>query len=239
MVVTGGVVILDKIPSELDVAKVIKYMHLHGDPRRFETIAAALLDEVVPLARPKAVYKVSCIGNRTSDSVEIDGLRCVSQLVRDTLDRVETVFPCVTTCGTELDGIRLPPGEVMKSYCLDIIKNLVLFEARAYLMQELKSRYSLGELSSLNPGELEAFPSSEHQLIFSLLGDVEGMIGVRLTEFCALVPTKSGSSLLFSSESKFISCRLCKMKRCQGRRAAFDVELAGRYPARNVKFPPG
>jgi hypothetical protein len=235
---SGGVVILDKIPFELDVAKVLKHLRLHGDPARYEKIVADLLENVVPIARPKAVYKVSCVENKSAGSLEIDGIKCTSQLVRDTLEKVETVFPYVGTCGTELDSVRLSDSDVMKRYCLDIIKNLVLFEASGYVRKYLSQEYSVGELSSLNPGEVESFPSSEHRLIFSLLGDVEGMIGVKLTENCALIPTKSGSSLLFSSESKFVSCRLCKMKRCQGRRAPFDAELAKLYPGQKVKSSP-
>jgi hypothetical protein len=235
MEVSGGVIILENMPFELDVAKVLKHLRVHGDTRRYEAIAADLLENVVPSARPKAVYTVSCLENKTGDSLEIDGIMCRSQLVRDTLDKVETVFPCVGTCGTEHDSVRLPEADVMKRYCLDIIKNLVLFEASTYLRKHISQQYSLGELSSLNPGELESFPSSQHRLIFSLLGDVEGLIGVKLTENCALIPTKSHSSLLFSSENKFVSCRLCKMKRCQGRRAPFDAELAKLYPGQKVK----
>jgi hypothetical protein len=235
MEAADGVVVLERIPYHLDVAKVLKHMHLHGNPRRFEKIIADLLEKVTLIANPKAVYKVSCVEGKTEDSLEIDGIKCTSRLVRDTLDKVETVFPCVGTCGTELDSIKLPESDVMESYCLDIIKNMVLFEAMDYLRNDLIRQYSLGELSSLNPGELASFPSSEHSLIFCLLGDVESMIGVKLTKYCALIPTKSNSSLLFSSESKFISCRLCLMRRCEGRRAPFDADLAKKYPGQKVK----
>jgi hypothetical protein len=228
------VVVLDRIPFELDVPRVIKHLRLHSDPTRYEKITADLLQRVIPIARPKAVYRVSCVANRNADSLEIDGIKVSGKLVRDILDKVETVFPCVTTCGTELETIVLPDSQVLEKYCLDAIKNLVVFEASAYLRAEIQRRFGLGELSSLNPGELESFPSSEHRLIFKLLGDVKGMIGVRLSPNCALIPIKSGSSLLFSAENKFVSCRLCKMRRCQGRRAPFDPELAGQYPGSKV-----
>ncbi len=229
----GEAVILDRIPFELDVPKVIKHLRLHGDPRRFEKITGELLERVTPLARPKAVYRVSCVGSKSADSVEIDGVQFRGKLVRDLLINVETVFPCITTCGTELETIILPESQVMERFCLDAIKNLVLFEASAYARGQIQRRFGLGELSSLNPGELESFPSSEHRLVFRLLGDVEGMIGVHLSPNCALIPLKSGSSLLFSAESKFVSCRLCKMRRCQGRRAGFDPALAAQYPGRS------
>jgi hypothetical protein len=235
MAEAGQVEVLDNIPVELDTAAVVKQMKLHGDTKRYEKIINELLEIALPIARPKAVYKVSCIEKKDQDSLEIDGIKFTGKLVRDTLDKVETVFPTVVTSGRELEDIPIPAGDVMRKICLDSIRNQVLFAASNYVRAHLTKCYSLGELSALNPGELEAFPSAQHRLIFALLGDVEGMIGVRLSENCALLPTKSGSSLLFSSDSKFVSCRLCKQFRCTGRRAPFDAELAKQYTGPKIQ----
>ena len=227
----NGVMILDNIPANLDAARVLKQMHLHGDTKRYEQNINELIELVTPIARPKAVYKVSCIENKSQDSLEIDGVKFTGRLVRDTLDKADTVFVCVATCGIEVEKIEIPPASVMKRYCLDVIKMALVFSAITYLNDYLKQHFNLGEISSLNPGELKAFPSTQHKKVFSILGDVEGMIGVRLTEYCALVPTKSHSGIYFSTDTKFISCRMCTQKRCMGRRAPFDAELAKQYPA--------
>ncbi len=81
----------------------------------------------------------------------------------------------------------------------------------------------------MNPGEAEAFPIDQQKKLFSILGDVEGMIGVKLTENCAMIPLKSTSGIYFSKETKFIGCLLCTHKRCQGRKAAYNPELAKKY----------
>jgi hypothetical protein len=224
-----GVVVLDYIPVNLDMDAVLKQMHLHGDTRRYEAHLRELMGVVTPLARPKAMYKVCCVDKKEAESLEIDGVRFNGRLIRDTLEGVDTVFVCVATCGREVETIKLPAEEVMKRYSLDVIKMALVFNATSYLNNHLKEKYSLGEISSLNPGEIKAFPSSQHRLIFSILGNVEEKIGLQLTENCALVPTKSHSGIYFTRETKFISCKMCTQKRCMGRRAAYDPELAKQY----------
>jgi hypothetical protein len=225
-----GAVVLDQIPVKLDVTEVIKQMHLHGDKQRYENYLRELIQIVTPLARPKALYKVCCVDKKESDSLEIDGVKFNGRLIVDTLEGVDTVFVCVATCGREVESVEIPAAEVMKRYCLDMIKTALIFTATTYLDEYLKKHYSLdNEISRISPGEIKAFPSTQHKNIFAVLGDVEGKIGLKLTEYCALVPTKSSSGIFFSKETKFISCRMCTQKRCMGRRAAYDAELARPY----------
>jgi hypothetical protein len=224
-----GVVVLDQIPVDLEVNAVVKQMHLHGDTRRYEEYISELLRIVTPLARPKAMYKVCCVDKKEAESLEIDGVKFNGRLIRDTLEGVDTAFVCVATCGREIETVEIPAAEVMKRYSLDVIKMALVFSATTYLTNILKEKYKLGEVSSINPGEIKAFPSSQHRLIFSILGDVKSRIGLELTEYCALVPTKSHAGIYFSKETKFIPCRMCTQKRCMGRRAAYDPELAKPY----------
>ncbi|MBN1191332.1 MAG: hypothetical protein JXA46_16370 [Dehalococcoidales bacterium] len=222
-------VVVDAIPVEMDVSSVIKEMHLHGDSRRYEGHVRDLLEVVSLLARPKAMYKVCRVRNRNEDSLEICDVRFDGRLIRDVMEGVDTVFACVVTCGREVERVEIPSGDIMKRYSLDIVKMALVFNAAKYLSIHLKEKYGLDEIYSLNPGEIRAFPSSQHRLIFSILGDVKSRIGVELTENCALVPTKSLSGIYFPRETPFISCRMCTQKRCMGRRAAYDPEMAGRY----------
>ncbi len=224
------VVVLDRIPVNLEVPSVIKQMHLHGDTARYEKYVGEIIETAKLVARPKAMYKVCCVERKEAAALEIDGVKFNGRLVVDALEGVDTVFVAVATCGTEVEAIEIPTAEVMKRYCLDVVKMALVMEATGYMNNYLKEHYGLkDELSRLAPGEIKAFPSSQHRLIFQILGDVEGKIGLKLTENCALVPTKSHSGIYFSKETKFISCKLCTQKRCMGRRAAFDAELAKNY----------
>ena len=130
----------------------------------------------------------------------------------------------MSTVGSEVEASR-----PMKRFCLDAVLNNVMFEATRYLRSHLERQFSIKQLSNLNPGETESFPIDQQRKIFKILGNVEGMIGVKLTENCALVPTKSHSGIYYSTETEFISCRLCTHQRCSGRRAPYEPELAEQY----------
>jgi hypothetical protein len=219
------VIVLDKIPFEFNVEAILKQMKIHGDPKRFEVPIRELIDLVIPVAKPKALIKVVCVDHKTPDMLQIDGVEFDSKLVRVNLDPVETAFVCMTTIGTEVEAIE-QPKEVMKKFCLDAMKNHLLFAATAYLRKFLQDNYQTGTLTNLNPGETASFPIAQQRKIFQIIGDVEGYIGVHLSENCALIPTKSHSGIYFSTAVEFISCRLCTNKRCQGRRAPYEPELA-------------
>jgi hypothetical protein len=221
--------VLDSIPFRPDLAQIMKMLPTRGDKKHFETMVQALLTVVTPLARPKAVYKVCHIDKRNANSVTIDGVKFASHLLVDKLEKVERVFPFVATCGTEVDSISLPDKDLVKEYCLDVIKTHIVTSAAIYLNKYLTQRFDIAQLSSLNPGEMESWPISQLRNLFLLLGDVRGVIGVSLTENCALVPTKSCSGILFPSETQFHGCQLCPQKRCLGRRTAYNQELAKKY----------
>jgi hypothetical protein len=208
-------------------------MHVRGNSKRYEEKINELIEVVTPLARPKAVYKIACVENNADDSLEIDKVKFNSLLLKDKLNKAETVFVCVGTCGAEVEEVDLPANDVMKRFCLDAVKNMIMFSASGYLKNHLIQRYHLDKVSVLNPGETESFPISNLRSLFTILGDVEKSIGVKLTENCAMVPTKSGCGIYYSSETEFVSCRLCPQIRCHGRRAPYEPELTRNYPARN------
>jgi hypothetical protein len=225
---TRNPVVLDPIPFKLDEDKILARLKVHGDPRRYIAGLQKMIAAAVPLVRPKALYKIGCVENKTTDSLEIDGVKFASRLLRLNLDRIDTVFLFVATIGTEIDSLAEPP-DVITRFCLDAVKNAILFEASTYLQDYLARRYHAGQLSTLNPGETTSFPIDQQKNLFAILGDVERVIGVKLTAHCALVPVKSRSGLFYSTETEFISCRLCTNQRCMGRRAAYDPELAKKY----------
>jgi hypothetical protein len=182
------------------------------------------------------LFKISCIENKDEESLEIEGVKFTSRLVRLNLDKIDSVFICVVTAGTEVETIQAPQ-DVMQRFCLDAVKNATLFATSMYLRDYLTRHYHTGQLSTLNPGETESFPIDQQKKLFSILGDVESMIGVKLTKNCALVPVKSGAGIYYSTETEFISCRLCTNQRCMGRRAAYEPELAKKYATPSLPAP--
>jgi cobalamin-dependent methionine synthase I len=111
-------------------------------------------------------------------------------------------------------------------FWLDIIKERFLYDATAYLREHVKEKYGIETLSSINPGSgnEENWPITQQKLLFPLIGDVTGDIGVRLTDSCLMVPTKSVSGIFYPSASEFCNCLVCERRNCPNRRADFKME---------------
>ena len=221
--------VLTNIPVKLDAEDVLKRLNLRRKSEDMEKNIQELVEKVLPIARPKVIYEVAYVDNRNKNSLDIGGVRFISRLLRINLDEVGRVFPFVATCGTELEEIHVPSTEFVKSYCLDQIKEMVLESAFYYLEDYLIRRYELGQISEMEPGSLESWPITQQKELFSIFGNVEDLIGVRLTERFLMVPLKSVSGIYFPTEIKFESCQLCPRERCSGRRAPYDPDLARKY----------
>ena len=221
--------VFDSIPVDLETDKVLESMGMRSRNQQMERTVQELVEVARSVARPKAVYKVAYIDDKDDDTVTIDGVRFTGRVLRINLDQVERVFPHIATCGTELEEIAVPSDDVMKSFCFDAIKTMVVGSASTYLSNHLMEYYALDKLSQMSPGSLESWPLAQQKALFSLFGDTEGLVGVRLTKSCVMVPLKSVSGIYFPAEIKFASCQLCPRERCIGRRAPYDPELARKY----------
>jgi hypothetical protein len=81
----------------------------------------------------------------------------------------------------------------------------------------------------MSPGSLADWPITQQEELFSIFGNVEDLIGVKLTESFLMVPLKSVSGIYFPTEIEFVSCQLCPREVCSGRRAPYDPDLAKKY----------
>lgn len=220
--------VLDSIAVSLDLKEVLKQLH-SKENKYIEQIAQELIEIVRPVARPKAIYEISYVDNKNEDWLYIDGVRFTSRILRVNLDRVERAFPYVATCGRELDEISVPSDDFMKSYCLDTIKGMILHSTISQLTDYLTRNYALGQMSEMSPGSLGDWPITQQRELFSIFGNVEDLIGVKLTESFLMIPVKSVSGIFFPTEIKFESCQLCPRETCSGRRAPYDPDLVRKY----------
>ena len=219
--------VLDEIPFRLDEAAFLRLTRLDSLSE-----ARGLLDRVLAAARPKAAYKVCYIGERGANTVEIEGRVFASEVLARNLESVERVFPYVATCGSELEPLGEACADLFTRYCLDVLKELALGAARDHLLEHLRASYGASRLSSMNPGSGDArlWPLGQQRPLFSLLGDVEQAIGVRLTPSLLMQPTKSVSGILFPSEQHFESCQLCTREDCPRRRAPHQGQASLAHP---------
>lgn len=219
--------ILENIPHDLDLKEIKRRLHLEGgggwDP------VQDLIEEIRPLIHPRAVFKVSYIESKLEDTVVIDGMRFTSRVLRKNLDKVERVFPYVVTIGGKLEESARARQDMLEKYYLDTIGNVALVAARKHLEEWLRSRYALDGMSYMSPGSLQDWPIEEQTVLFSILGDVEGSIGVKLSESLLMVPSKSVSGMYFPTEIRFFSCQLCPREICPSRKAKYSEKMAREY----------
>ena len=161
--------------------------------------------------------------------MDIKGVRFTSRVLRVNLEEVQRVFLYIATCGTEVESIDIPSDDLMRKFVLDTIKQMALGDAIKHLREHIDREYRPGKMSAMAPGSLEDWPISEQKQLFSIFGDVESLIGVKLTDSFLMLPLKSISGICFPTEFTFESCQLCPRERCPGRRAAYDEKLKEKY----------
>jgi hypothetical protein len=220
--------ILENIPVELTVEQVLRSLHLDSDGK-YAGDVQGLVDLVQDVVRPKAIYDVRYIDRKDTDEIEIGGVKFTSRVLRVNLDKVERIFPYIATCGTEVESIDIPSDDLMRRFVLDNIKQIALGAAVKHLREHIDRIYRPGQMSAMSPGSLEDWPISEQRQLFSIFGDVEKLIGVKLTDSYLMLPIKSISGIYFPTEVRFESCQLCPRERCPGRRAPYDEKLKEKY----------
>ena len=224
--------ILTDIPVEFDLDRIQSELHVAPDGDD-ATSLAELVDRVRAAVRPKAVCDICYVDDRTSNTVTINSVTFTSRVLQVNLEKVHRVFPYVATCGRELQHIPGVDGDPLREYWLDHLRILALRAAGARVREHIETTYQPGGISSMAPGSLQDWPITQQTELFTLLGDVEGAIGVQLTDSFLMLPMKSMSGMYFPTETTFHSCSLCPRKECPGRSAPYDERLwADRYAER-------
>jgi len=226
--------VIDHIPVTLNPTAVAK--RLRHNPAR---VSSVNLDELLVQARSlihlQAVYEVSYTGAKGEDTVEVAGVTFRSRVLRRNLDQAQKVFPFIMTAGPALEAAASSAGDLLRQFYLEEMANIALENGAAWLAERLKTRYGFPDLSTMDPGSLEDWPITEQPKLFSIFGDTERLIGVRLTDSMLMLPRKSISGIFFPSEEGFSSCQLCERAACPARRTPYDRELAASYQVSETK----
>jgi len=218
-----GVKVLDDIPVQIDVEMVLKSIKSNGANKRIEAELQGLIEMVVPVVRPKVIYQVAQVTLADGKRLGVNGVEFTHHVPSLSFSHGERLFPYVATCGLEIEAMKFP-GDLMKDYCLNILKNVILMRSVSkYFEDHLKQTFMLQELSRIGPGEAMGSTAQQTKL-FSLLGDVESAIGVKLSAHNMMVPEKSTSGIFFETSVRIESCQLCPNE-CKNRRGPYDPEL--------------
>jgi len=180
---------------------------------------------------PKFICDACFIEEKGPDSVTFGGKVFRSRVLRANLEKVERVFPYIATCGREFDELVPTNDDFLLAYWLDTIKEAALGAATNALFSFLAKRHGVRKTSSMNPGSgpAETWPIQQQKELFAVFGDVEGKIGVKLTDSFLMVPNKTISGIAFPTETDFVTCSLCPREVCPNRRAAYDAGKAASF----------
>ncbi len=220
--------ILENIPIQLTPAYLINKLRL-GENKDASAVVQDLIKTVEALINPKILYRISYIEGRDEESVEIDGHTFTSMVLKKNLDNVERVFPFIVTLGRDLEEKSSSMDDLLEQYYLETAADIALSLGKQHLEKHIAKHYGLEKVSSMSPGSLPNWPITEQKPLFSLLGNTEELVGVRLTDSMLMLPRKSISGILFPTEVTFFSCQLCPRERCEARKAAYDASLRKKY----------
>jgi hypothetical protein len=211
---------IDLIPVTLGPSDIGGRLRFDPDRAGFDSLDE-LIGIIQELIHPRGAYDVAFVGAKREDTVEVGGMTFESPLLSEKVGGANKVFPYIITVGSELEQAAAAQDDLLKQYYLEEIANIVLEQAAAWLAAHLEARYGVTGLSNLSPGSLVDWPITEQTKLFSIFGDTERLIGVRLTESMLMIPRKSISGILFPSGEGFVACQLCDREKCQGRKAPY------------------
>ncbi len=216
--------ILTNIPVEYELEQVLSRFHVEPGSQDAADVRE-LLTHVQSVVNPKAICDICYVGERTSKTAEIGSVVFTSRVLQVNLAQAHRVFPYIATCGREFDEVPGVAGDPLREYWLDELRIMALRAAAARVREHIERKYSPGKMSSMSPGSLEDWPITQQRQLFSILGNVESAIGVKLTDSFLMVPMKSLSGVYFPTETSFESCRLCPRESCPGRQAPYNEHL--------------
>ena len=220
--------VIDNFSIRFSPDYLIKQLRL-DKKKDASAIAQDLIHTAEALITPQIVYRVSYIEARGEESVEIGGQVFTSSVLKKNLEQVERVFPYIVTVGPLLEEKASAMDDLLGQYYLETTADIALRLGKQHLEKHLKKHYGLEKISSMSPGSLPNWPITEQKPLFTLIGDTEALVGVRLTDSMLMLPRKSISGIVFPTEVTFSSCQLCPRERCEGRKALYDEALKEKY----------
>ena len=177
----------------------------------------AHLRTALSVARPMALYRTAAIQALGSESIEVEGQRIDNAVITSNLRDLKYCFVYVATCGRELAAWKESLTSAVERFFADVFNEYALQKAGEHLRERIRAAHHIQQLANMNPGSTRGWPIEQQALIFSLLGDVRGQIGVELRDSYFMVPTHSSSGLLFETRQGYANCQLCARENCPNR----------------------
>ncbi|MCC7352479.1 MAG: vitamin B12 dependent methionine synthase [Anaerolineae bacterium] len=217
-------VVLDQFPFQIDFGHLQQRLRIKEGSEHIGELKD-LVAQAETVGRPKALYKMVFVEDKGDDYVVAGSVIFTSRVLRVNLASSYRIFAYLATCGTELEVWAASLEDLLHQYWANVMMEMALRSAFSALRDHLVDRWNLARTATMSPGSLDDWPLPQQRPLFTLLGNTETSVGVRLTDSYLMLPIKSVSGIRFPTEESFESCQLCPRPVCPGRRAPYDATL--------------
>jgi len=180
--------------------------------------------ETFPHIKPVVYFGREEIIENDGRNVKIGDQVFKSRILGVNLENVKEVYPYIMTSGLEAYQHANQYDDDLYKFWSHQICEIALKRSAGEAFEEVKAILGKEKLYAMNPGSLSAWPISEQEPLFNLLGDVYEKTGVSLTPTYLMIPVKSGSGIWFESQKHYANCMMCPRSDCRNRRAEFQPE---------------
>jgi len=190
------------IPFDLDTSPLLELLGNKPDSVRAKELEY-FAQGVIKTSKPRALYKVCFIEAKGEDTINLDSVTFMSRTLRNNLDKIDRVFPFIITCGAEIDAVEAGEGDLEMEKWITYLKSTLIVLSMKFLLEHLAKEHSVSELAGMCPGQggPSDWPLEQLKELFSIFGDVEELIGVRLTESHSMIPEASVAGIFLPTEA--------------------------------------
>ncbi len=213
-------VVIKNIPFKIDIDKAQRDLKINNQEDKHFLLQ--MIKEVELRANPKAIYRELYITEKGADYIVVDNVKLNSSILRRNLEETEQVFIYIITVGREIEEWAKQYTNILEFFWSEEIQKMILNSAVNYLYEKLDGLIASEFTAEMNPGSLKNWPIEEQIKIFSLLGNVEEEIAVKLTDSLLMLPSKTVSGIKFAVESKYENCQFCQREDCPSRQAPYN-----------------
>ncbi|MEM2960486.1 MAG: vitamin B12 dependent-methionine synthase activation domain-containing protein [Candidatus Bathyarchaeia archaeon] len=216
--------VIDRISVQLNLEE---FMRISTARKLREVDVAPLIEVCHQLIKPKAVYTFLKVVSINGDEVLLSsGHTLKSIILSDMLKPEQTVVPYVVTIGPKLENYisKNAKESILQAWIMERIGDYALEKAAAHV-RSLIEKDLRSPATNFGPGTGtgKLFGIEQQEIIFRIL-DPPKNIGVHLTPSYLMVPRKSVSGVLATTEKEYIACKYCPRERCENRRKPFSGE---------------
>lgn len=214
--------LIEDMEWTITLEEAAEILHVHEDDmEEFEEV----FTKILPVIRPKIYFGREEILENDGRNVKIGDQVFKSRVLGVNLENVKEVYPYIMTSGLEAYNFANSFDDELYKFWAHQTCEIALKRAASSAFEQVKQILGKEKLYAMNPGSLSAWPISEQEPLFNLLGDVYEKTGVSLTPTYLMIPVKSGSGIWFESDKHYANCMMCPRSDCRNRRAEFQPNM--------------